>query len=311
MRLQRLLGILAVLLKQRRVRTEYLARQFEVSTRTIHRDLETLEQAGVPIVTYPGVNGGIEILDTYKLDKSIFLNEDFTTILSGLKSISGTLDPAIVNRTLAKLEALIPQNQAKQVELSGNKLYIDLKPWSLHPEFEPLFETVKKGVDQDRLLRFCYTAREGTSSTRLVEPHQLLLKEQTWYLRAYCRQKQDFRTFRLQRMRQVELLDETFEPRPLSSQLDDFKQWRHPKTINIEIIAHASIRPALLENCSPECLSDLPDGTIHVNLPFVESEIGYGVLMQMGHLCKVISPPFVIEEFKRRISLLQKVYEGN
>lgn len=309
MRLQRLLGILAVLLNQGRVRAESLADRFEVSTRTIHRDLETLEQAGVPIVTYPGVNGGVEILDTYKLDKNVFLNEDFTTILSGLRSISGTLDTATVNRTLAKLQALIPQNQARQVELSGNKLYIDLKPWSMHPEFEPLFQNVRAALEQDRLLRFSYTARGDLASHRTVEPHQLVLKEQAWYLRAFCLERNDFRTFRLQRMQNAEILDQTFVPRPFPAELDDFKTWTHPKLITVEIIAEPSTRSMLLEHCPPESLSDLPDGSIHIDLPFVESDIGYGVLLEMGHRCRVISPDFVIAELKRRISLLQKKYE--
>lgn len=309
MRLQRLLGILAILLKQRRVRAEYLAKQFEVSTRTIHRDLETLEQAGVPIVTFPGVNGGIEILDTYKLDKSVFLSEDFITILSGLHSISGTLEPAVVNRTLAKLKALIPQHQAEQVELSGSKLYIDLKPWSIHPEFSPVFETVKQAVEQDRLLAFSYTAREHSSSRRVVEPHQLILKEQTWYLRAYRRTREDFRTFRLQRIRDVESLDEIFVPRPFTQELNDFKTWTHPQLTKVEIIADPAIRFALLENCRPEYITDLPDGRIHIELPFAESEIGYGTLMQMGHLCEIIAPDHIRQEFIRRLDRLRGVYQ--
>lgn len=309
MRLQRLLGLLAMLLKERRVRAEDLAERFEVSIRTIHRDIETLEMAGVPIVTYPGVNGGIEIMDTYKLDRNVFLNEDLTTLISGLKSISGALEPAVVNRTLAKLEALIPTNQASQVQLSGNKLYIDLQPWSVHPDFEPKFHSVRKGVEQDRLIRFAYTKREGQPSQRIVEPHQLLLKEQNWYLRAFCRTQQGFRTFKLQRMEAVEVLDEVFEPRPFPAQPDDFKEWTHPKMINVQIIAPQSLKSELLENCRPEYISDLPDGKLMVNLPFVESEIGYGVLLQLGELCEVIGPDYVRAELKRRIESLQKIYQ--
>ncbi len=308
MRLQRLLGILAILLKERRVRAEDLAERFEVSTRTIHRDIETLEQAGVPIVTYPGVNGGIEILDTYKLDKNVFLNEDLTTLLSGLKSISGALDPAVVNRTLAKLEALIPDKQAGKVELSGNKLYIDLKPWSVHLEFEPLFEKIRKGVEQDRLLRFQYTKRESVAAPRIVEPHQLILKEQNWYLRAFCRERGEFRTFRLQRMEQAELLDETFQPRPFPKDVEDFKEWIHPAMITVDIIAHPSTRKELLENCRPEHIRKLPDGNLHLALPFVESEIGYGILMQLGGRCRVIGPDHVRAELIRRLDEVRELY---
>lgn len=173
--------------------------------------------------------------------------------MSGLKSISGTLDTAAVNRTLAKLQALIPQNQAKQVELSGNKLYIDLKPWSIHPDFEPLFETVRTAVEQDRLLCFSYTARGDIASVRTVEPHQLVLKEQFWYLRAFCLERKDFRTFRLQRMTDARMLEQTFVPRTLPPELNDFKSWTHPKLITVEMIADASARSGLLEHCHQAC----------------------------------------------------------
>lgn len=308
MKLQRLLGILAILLQRSRVSAEHLAERFEVSVRTIYRDLETLEQAGVPIVTYPGVNGGIEILDTYKLDKTVFLSEDLAAILSGLQSISGAMDPASLNRTLAKLRSLIPEQQAERVELSGKKIYVDLKPWSMHPEFQPVFNCVKEGLEQNRLLRFSYTARENAPSTRTVEPHQLVLKEQSWYLRAYCRERQDFRTFRLQRIRDVQALGETFIPRPFSGGLEDFKDWDHPGQITVEIIAQPSKRQAILEHCRPEYLTSLPGGAIHVSLPFVESDIGYSVLLQMGHECKVLGPEFVVNELKRRIRLLAELY---
>lgn len=309
MKLQRLLGILAVLLQRKRISAEALAQRFEVSVRTIYRDLETLEQAGVPIVTYPGVNGGIEILDTYKLDKTVFLSEDFATILSGLQSISATMDSASLNRTLAKLRALIPEPQAERVELSGKKIYIDLKPWSIHPEFQPIFSRVKEGLEQNRLLRFSYTARENMPAKRIVEPHQLVLKEQSWYLRGFCREREDFRTFRLQRIQDVEVLDEGFVPRPFPDELDDFKDWGHPGKIIVDIIVQPSKKQAIMEFCRPEYLTDLPDGTIHVSLPFVESEIGYSVLLQMGHECKILGPEFVVNELKRRISLLAELYD--
>lgn len=308
MRLQRLLGILATLLRQRRVRAQDLADKFEVSIRTIHRDLETLEQAGVPLVTYPGVNGGIEIIDTYKLDKNVFLNEDFTTLLCALKSISPAVDTAAINRTLAKLEALIPDNQAEHLALSGNKLYIDLKPWSIHPDFGNLFHTVKTALDQNRLLHFTYTAREDTPQPRTVEPHQLLLKEEIWYLRAYCLERGDFRTFRLQRMEHAQLTDEYFVPRPFPAEPNDFKSWIHPGMITVEILAPASKRHELLEHCRPEYITNLDNDMIHLRLPFVDSEYGYGTLVMMGPECRVISPPAVIAGLKKHLTKMLQNY---
>jgi len=308
MRLQRLLGILAVLLQHQRVSAESMAERFEVSTRTIYRDLETLEQAGVPIVAYPGVNGGIEILDTYKLDKTVFLSEDFSSIIAGLQSISGAVDTAKINRTLAKLRALIPEPQAKGIELSGQKLYVDLKPWSIHPDFEPIFNLVKSALEQDKLLKLTYSDKESTASVRIVEPHQLVLKEQSWYLRAFCLERQAFRTFLLRRINSAEILEEDFSPRPFTHELEDFKEWTHPKAITVELVADPSMRQMVLQYCRPECLTILPDGNLRINLPFVESEAGYGVLLQMGHKCRVISPEHVKSELRRRISLLAAQY---
>lgn len=308
MRLQRLLGMLAVLLRQGRISAGKLAEQFEVSERTIYRDLETLEQAGVPIVTYPGVNGGIEIMDTYKLDKTVFLSDDFAAILAGLQSVAGTYNQAKLNQTLAKLRTLIPEREAEHVELSGRQIYVDLKPWSMHPMLETMLAAIQKGLEQSRLLTFEYTAREQAASRRVVEPHQLILKEQNWYLRGFCRERQDFRTFRLQRMREVALLEERFVPRPFSNDLDDFKEWVHPKAVYVEMIVPAYKRVALLEHCSPDTMTDLPDGTIHLRMPFVESDIGYGVMMEMGPDCEIIGPDFVRAEFIRRVTCFYEKY---
>ena len=308
MKLQRLLGILAVLLQKQRISAENLAERFEVSTRTIYRDLEALEQAGIPLVTYPGVNGGVEILDTYKLDKTVFLSDDFASILSGLQSISGAVDTAKINQTLAKLRSLIPEPQAKSIELSGKKLYVDLKPWSIHPDFQKNFNIVKDALHMDKLLKITYADKKSMSSQRVIEPHQLILKEQNWYLRAFCRVRQDFRTFLIRRITDAEMPGDSFAPRPFSDELDDFKDWTHPKMIIVEITAPYSKYQAFLQYCRPEYITSLPSGNIHVSLPFVESDFGYSVLLQLGHECEVISPAHIREELKRQISLLAERY---
>lgn len=213
MKIDRLISIIMVLLERKKVSAPKLAEMFEVTTRTIYRDIEVLNQVGIPIIAYPGVNGGIGIMEEYKIDKKLFTTSDITTLLRGLGSISSTLtDEEIVN-TLAKVKGLIPAEQIKDIELKSGQVNIDLTPWAGNKNLQPNLEEIKKSLDENRLLSFKYSDREGKKSQRLVEPYQLVLKESNWYLQAYCTTRCDFRIFKLSRISQIEIMEDKFIPR--------------------------------------------------------------------------------------------------
>lgn len=286
----------------------WFADKFGVSVRTIYRDIESLENAGIPIVTYTGINGGIAILDTYKIDKKLFTHQDITTLLTSLQSISSSMSEASINQTLEKIKGLIPKEHSKSIQLSSRQLYVDMTPWASNPIVSDNLSLLQNALSFNKLVRFDYNNRYQSSSQRLVEPHQLVLKEGSWYLKAYCKEKCAFRTFKLSRINALQIVDEVFSPREFESGMEDFKTWQHEQMIIVELIADDSIRERALDFCRPEYVTETDDGHIHIKMPFVESDMGYGVLLSFGHHCKILSPPHVREELLRRIQLLTDVY---
>lgn len=309
MKLERLVAILTALLHKDRISAVWFAEKFGVSVRTIYRDIETLENAGIPIVTYTGVNGGISIIDTYKIDKNLFTNQDISTLLTGLYSVSTPLPGAKINQTLEKIRSLIPKEQGEKIELQSRQLYVDMTPWSNNPRMTEALRMIQKALEGNLLMRYHYTGRDAVPELRTVEPHQLILKENTWYLRAFCTARSGFRTFRVSRMTDLECLTETFEPREFEQGMTDFKDWQHDKMIIVELIITPALKERALDYCREDYMRDLEDGRIAISLPFVESDMGYGVLLSMGHDCTVLSPPHVREELVRRIDLLYQVYQ--
>lgn len=309
MKIQRLIAILTILLRTDCVPASKLAEKFEVSVRTIYRDVEVLESAGIPIVTTAGVNGGIGILKEYKIDKKLFTSQDISTLLTGLNTVSGSMNGATLNQTLEKIKALIPEEQGRAIELDARKLHIDLTPWANNPVIGDNLEMLQKALAENRMVEFAYTTLKQEQGNRRVEPHQLVLKENQWYLRGYCAARQDFRVFKLRRMKDVAITEKVFEPRDFAQKMNDFKEWTHERMIEIELVADALIKDVLLDKCREENMTELGDGKIHVRLPFVESDLGYGYLLQHGEKCECIGPPHVRKELARRIAVMGGLYK--
>ena len=308
MKLQRLIAILTVLLQKDRVSATALAEKFEVSVRTIYRDMEALESAGIPIVTHAGVNGGISIIEQYKIDKKLFTNQDISTLLTSLYSVSGSIPEAKLNQTLEKIKGLIPREHGRAIELTSRQLYIDMTPWSNHPRISEALKQIQKSLEESRLIQFSYTPRYGETAARTAEPHQLVLKENNWYLRAFCLERRDFRTFKLRRMENIFVLPQKFEPREFEEGMTDFKDWKSDKLTVVELVVDSSLRERALDYCRDEYMEDLDDGRIYIKMPFVESEMGYSVLLGMGYQCEVIAPTHIRTEVARRIALMGAVY---
>lgn len=311
MKIQRLIAILTVLLRTDCLPASALAEKFQVSVRTIYRDIETLEQAGIPIVTIPGVHGGVGIVEEYKIDKKLFTSRDISTLLTSLSTVSGAMDLGALNQTAEKIRALIPPEQVQAIEVDARKLHIDLKPWGFNPHIGENLEHIQRALQGNRHMTFGYTTLKGESTLRRVEPHQLVLKENQWYLRAYCLDREDFRVFKLRRMEGIQVEDSSFAPRQFSQQMRDFRDWTHERMMEIQLLIHPDLVETMLDRCAEENMTPWEDGRVHVRMPFVESDLGYGYLMQQGHRCECIGPPHVREELRRRIKATMAVYEGD
>lgn len=308
MKIDRLISIIMILLERKKVSATKLAEMFEVSPRTIYRDIETINLAGIPIVTYPGANGGIGIMEEYKIDKKLFTTSDIATLLMGIGSISRVMNNEEIINTLAKIKGLVSDEQISDIELKSSQITIDLTPWMGNKNMEINLEKTKKAMDEKKYLYFEYTDRSGKNSNRKIEPYQLVLKESHWYLQGYCSSKEDFRIFKLSRISDLEILDDTFSPRRFDAKLLGTWDYIEKKFITIKLLVHESLRERMVEHCGEDNIQYCEDNKLIVNFPFIEDEYGYNLLLGFGDKCECLEPSNVRYELIRRIKNLLRVY---
>lgn len=308
MKVDRLVGIIMILLDKKRIGAQELADMFEVSPRTIYRDIDAISMAGIPVRGAPGVGGGFEIMQEYKLDKKVFSAADLSALLMGLSSLSNIVRGEELSNALAKVRSFIPADRMQDIELKVDQIAIDLSPW-MGSSIQPYFKMIKSALQEHRLLSFEYTAHHGNKTIRIVEPYQLVLKSSHWYLQGYCHKREDFRLFRLSRMSNLQMQEETFALRDYPKPSLDFTDiWERMQT-KIKIRIHQSVMDRALDFCSYENFS--PDGDEYyiVSFPFIENEYYYGILFSFGDQCECLEPPHIRREMKRRIQAIADLYE--
>lgn len=308
LKIDRLISIIMILLERKKISATILAEMFEVSTRTIYRDIETINTAGIPIITYPGINGGIGIMEEYKIDKQLFTNSDIATLLMSLGSISHAITSDEIISTLAKVKGLVPAEQIRDIELRSNQITIDLTPWIRNRNLQPNLEKIKKALYEKRFLYFEYSNNSGKKSNRKVEPYRLVLKESNWYLQGYCTFREEFRIFKLSRISSLEVLDETFIPHEFDTKPLGVWDKIEKNIIVIKLLVHESLRDRMSEICGEESIQTYGENKLIVNFPFEENEFGYNMLLSFGDKCECLEPAHVREEIICRVKNLLKVY---
>jgi len=295
LKIDRLVSIIMILLERKKISATMLAEMFEVSTRTIYRDIETINSAGIPIITYPGVNGGIGIMDEYKIDKKLFTTSDIAALLMSLGSISHAITNDDIISTLAKIKGLVPDEQVRDIELKSNQITIDLTPWIGNRNMQLSLEKIKKALDGKSFISFEYSNSSGKRSNRKIEPYRLVLKESNWYLQGYCTFRGGFRIFKLSRISLLEVLDETFIPREFDTRPLGMWEDIEKNIIVIKLLVHESLRDKMLEHCGEEGIQSYGENKLIVNFPFEESEFGYNLLLSFGDKCECVEPEHVRE----------------
>jgi len=308
LKIDRLISIIMVLLERKKISAAKLAEMFDVTPRTIYRDIETINLAGIPIITYPGVNGGIGIMEEYKIDKKLFTTNDIATLLMGLGSISGAMTNKEIINTIAKIKGLISDEQVRDIELKSNQITIDLTPWIGNKNMQLNLEEIKKALNEKRLLSFEYSNNVGKKSERKVEPYRLVLKESKWYLQGYCDSRHDFRTFKLSRMSALGILEDTFISREFDAKSLGAWEYIEKNIITIKLLVHESLRERIVEHCGEVNIQSYEGNKLIVNFPFVEDESGYNLLLSFGDKCECLEPAYVREEIILKIKSLLKVY---
>ncbi|MCI8973837.1 MAG: YafY family transcriptional regulator [Lachnospiraceae bacterium] len=302
--INRLLGMIYILMRQGTVTAAELAERFEVSVRTIYRDMDTLSAAGIPIYAKKGKNGGICLTEQFVLNKMLLTKDEQQEILSGLVSLRETKAEAGEN-ILQKLGEFFRTDPV-------DWLAIDLSDWS--GSRVQLYENIKNAILARRLLQFDYYGKNGQMRRRTVEPVKLLFKEYTWYLKAYCRERKDWRLFKLFRIKRLSVQEETFVPRAECISQEDAQQGHEIQmglnmnmtVVDVRIDKREAYR--VYDRFEEEEIEVLPDGNFMVHFHLTMDDWGYGVLLSFGPSAEVLAPEAVRQEMKRRVQQMAKWY---
>lgn len=309
MKIDRLVSMILILLDKERVGARELAERFEVSQRTVYRDMDAINRAGIPVRSLPGVGGGFEIMREYKVDKKVFSSADLSAILMGLSSLSSLVRGEELVNALAKVKSFIPADRAEDIERGANRITVDIRPWIGKRNTQPYLETIKTAVRESRLLSFAYMDRHGKQTARTAEPYQLVLKNSEWYWQGYCHTRREYRLFKVSRMANLQMRKETFTQREYPKPRLEFAEELAAMQIPVKLRIQSSLVDRVLAYCAGDQLAPDGDGHYLVSFPFIENDYHYDMLLGFGTRCECLEPPHVRAELKRRIRELAALYE--
>ncbi|MDQ0114584.1 helix-turn-helix transcriptional regulator [Paenibacillus harenae] len=311
MKLERLLSIIILLLNRRMVQAKELAERFEVSIRTIYRDIEAINGAGIPIVTYQGTNGGIGLAEGYRLDRNVLTNDELAAIFTALRSISTSYGNEQHRHLMEKINSVVPPQYSEEFQHKASRVLIDYSPWDGNERLRPKLQLLKEAVDSCRIAGFIYSNAEGVVSHRIVEPHMLIMKGRQWYLKAYCQTKEQFRLFKLKRMKELEIAPErTFIRRELPMQEGTTGQSPSSPSKVTEFVLRfrADSRHLAEEWFGIEELVPLDDGSWQVRKAYPEDEWLYRFILGLGHRAEVLEPLHLREIIASRAEQAANIY---
>jgi predicted DNA-binding transcriptional regulator YafY len=292
MRIDRLLSIIVYLLNRDLVSARELAKKYEVTPRTIQRDIEAIDRAGIPIMSVQGPHGGYGIVDTYKMDRQLMTVDDLFYIVTALSGIASSTSNRKIEATAEKIKSLVPERDERIFADKHRKLLVDFSMLS-GPYGKPeLFEIIEQAIDQTTVLQFGYTNSKLESTERLVEPMTIVFKWRSWYLFAYCRLKSDYRLFRFSRIRSPKPTNERFDRRAMQAEdfLTDSGDWGSEKKVDLVLAFDIKMKPLVEEFFFGNKIEEDDRGRLVVHASMPEDGWVYGLILSYGPSVEVLAP---------------------
>ena len=303
MKIDRLIGLLSVLLQEEKTTAPELAERFEVSRRTINRDIEDLCKAGIPIRTTQGTGGGISIMDGYRMDRTILTSKDMQMILAGLRSLDSVSGSSYYGRLMEKIQA-----GSSEFIIGRDSILIDLSSW-YRETLAPKIETIQDAIGDRRSIRFLYYAPSG-ESRRTVEPYYLVFRWSSWYLWAWCTDRKDYRLFKLNRMDQVTETDQEFICR--EAPMPDLSTEKiFPGGIKVKALFTQDMKWRLVEEFGPHCFTETGDGKLLFTADYADMENLVTWFMTFGAKAEVLEPAEARDIIRRNAEETLRIYGGS
>lgn len=304
MKLNRLLEITTILMNKKTVTAAELAERFGVSSRTIYRDIDVLSASGVPVYCSQGAGGGISILEDYTVNRAVLSGSERESVLLALQTLEATRFPEI-NTVLEKLSGLFQQGKTPE----SDWISVDFSPWGSNPNSGNKFTDIKAAIQQSRVIEVNYINAYNEKSRRKIEPLRLVFKSQAWYLWGFCLSKQEYRTFRISRVKSVRITDEVFD-RSIIHEVSTQCQTndKEPPFIKVTLEFTEDALYRLCDDYDDDLIVPTDDGKYRLELYFPENEWMYGHIMSYGSFVKVISPSRVCKTIKERAEKIAGFY---
>ena len=300
MKIDRLIGILSILLQEDKTTAPELAERFEVSRRTINRDIEDLYKAGIPIRTVQGTGGGISIMDGCRMDRTILTSKDMQMILAGLRSLDSVSGSSYYGQLMEKIQA------GSSEFISGrDSILIDLSSW-YRDSLTPKIEIIQNAIGDRHLVRFRYYAPSGESE-RMVEPYYLVFRWSSWYLWGWCTDRRDYRLFKLNRMDRVTETDKEFVCR--DAPMPDLSTEKiFPGEIKVKALFAPDMKWRLIEDFGPHCFTEADDGRLLFTADYTDLENLVTWLMTFGAKAEVLEPAEARDIIRRNAEETLQLY---
>lgn len=304
MKIERLLGITIYLLNHKRVTTQTLASRFEVSTRTVIRDINTLSLAGIPIVTIYGSEGGYEILDAFKLERQLANKKDYSYIITALQGLQSAFDSRELNDTLEKMQVISPDCNMEMI--------LDFGAVNENRSINEKLMLLQQTVNRRKKVIFSYTNAVNEYKEHEVEPVATMYKWYSWYLLCYYPKYDDYRIFKLVRMEAIVITEQN------NSKVHNIgeakRKWEQSEqkqnSIQVKLLCKSIIKAKCEEYLNGMIIEEFPNGDFIYEFHVPENEhFWYGTILAFSHHIKVLEPTSLIERIKLSCKKILEQYE--
>lgn len=299
-KIERLVSIVMIMLQKQNVSASEFSELFNVSKRTIQRDMEALSYAGIPIYAEYGSKGGYAIMEEYKFDKRLLNHNDIENILIALEGFEGLITNQEIRTTIQKIKGMTSKEIFQKVDLS-------IYDWIGRSQIKEEVLFIKNAIENNWLLKFEYIDKNGNVTYRVVEPYKLHLSEKYWYFIGYSIEREDYRTFKLTRMINIEK-DGFFVPRNKK----EFKEKNYgavQKLFDLELLIDLSVRDQFIERYGKKVITKITASSYRARIQLPDNQYSYQFIASFGNKVRILKPKIFVVNYLKFLNETMNLYK--
>lgn len=300
-KIERLISIVMILLQKEVVSASEFSRLFHVTKRTIQRDMEALSYANIPIYAKYGAEGGYALMEEYKFDKRLLNHKDIENILIALGGFEQLITNQEIQTTILKIKGMTSADISPKLDLT----FYD---WAGRSQIEEAILFIKQAIEKNWLLKFEYVDQKGNITSRIVEPYKMHLREMHWYLFGYSLEREDYRTFKLTRITNIQK-DGFFVPRS-DKVLEQEKQHNEQQNlVSVELLIDVAVRDQFIERYGNNAVTKVTSRSYLATIELPMNQFAYQFLAGFGNKVKMIKPKAFIAKYLNFLEDTVKLYK--